>query len=120
MKMWRQYFQEQSIVGFSNYMEDRMRIMSIYKVQMNECFNKSKKTKNKNQRLLNLYQCEIPIIENTIQRIRSASGKCENSQFPERCQEFYNQLIPRLEYKIKFNNAQSVTLNRKLGILNYD
>lgn len=120
MKMWRQYFQEQSIAGYFNYMEDRMKIMSIYKVEMNGCFNKSRMIENRKKKYLNLYQCEIPVIENTIQRIRSASGKCESSQYPEKCQEFYNQLIPKLEYKIKFNNAQSATLNRKLGTLNYD
>ena len=121
MKLWEQYLMEQSpVVGYMNYMEDRMKIMTLSKQSMNKCLIKFRKIPNAMKRHLATYQCEIPVLEETIQRIRSASEKCENTKFPEKCSEFYNQLIPKLEYKIKFNKSQNDTLRRKLGIADYD
>ena len=121
MKLWEEYLNEQSpIVGYLNYMDDRMKIMTVHKQNINKCFLKFRKISNTMKRHLYTYQCEIPILENTIQKIKSSSEKCENTKFPEKCSEFYNGLIPKLEYKINFNKSQCDTLKRKLGVNKYD
>lgn len=108
------------VTGFMNYMEDRMKIMNMHKVGMMKCFNKFKAQQNQLKKNLGMYQCEIPVLEGTISRLQSASQKCTNTKFPEKCEVFYNGLIPKLEYKIKFNKAQLDTIKRKMGLTKYD
>jgi hypothetical protein len=121
MKLWQKYLHEQApITGYMNYMEDRMKIMVLHKASMTKCFEKFKMVPNQMKRNMGIYQCETPVLESTIQRLQAASQKCANTQFPEKCETFYTQLIPKLEYKIKFNAAQLDTLKRKMGLTSYD
>ncbi len=121
MKLWEEYLSEGApITGYLNYMEDRMKIMMIHKKGMVKCFNRFKNNPKKMKKLIGTYQCELPVLQGTVQRLNNAAEKCSNTQFPEKCQTFYTQLIPKLEYKIKFNNAQIDTLNRKMGLTKYD
>lgn len=120
MKLWKQYLEQAPITGYANYMEDRMKIMILHKKGMMGCFNKFKANPNQMKKLSGMYQCELPILNGTIQKLRTASEKCANTQFPEKCESFYTQLIPKLEYKIKFNTAQLDTLKRKMGLTKYD
>jgi len=118
--LWKIYLEQSSTLGFRNYLNDRMNIMQSHSIGMTKCFNKNKLNPNKFKRLINTYKCENVVLESTIQKLRNASEKCQNTQFPEKCEEFYNHLIPKLEYKIKFNNSQIDSLNRKAGLTKYD
>jgi hypothetical protein len=121
LESYLSYLEEQSpIMGYMNYMEDRYKIMGIHTVAMTKCFRKFGVIPDPMKKRLRIYECENPVIEDTIQKIRGASEKCENTKFPEKCSEFYNGLIPKLEYKLKFNKSQIDTLNRKTGNLKYD
>jgi len=121
MRLWRQYFKEQtSITGYMNYMEDRYRIMTPYKLSIEKCLRKFVNISDSKKRHIEMYKCENSAIEDTISKIRTASEKCENSQFPEKCRDFYNHIVPDLEYKLKFNNSQVDNLSRKAGLIKYD
>lgn len=121
MKLWETYLIEGApITGYTNYMEDRLKIMMLHKQGMMKCFNRFKANPNQMKKLMGMYKCEIPVLNKTIGRLRTAAEKCTNTKFPEKCESFYTQLIPKLEYKIKFNNAQMDTLKRKMGLTKYD
>jgi len=119
LKEYLSYIQHEQITGYFNYMEDRMKIMQKHNVGMSACFNRTKKITDKFKRGLSLYNCEIGILNRTIEQLSSAKDKCNNTQFPEKCEQFYDQLVPKFQWKIKFNTEQINNIKRKAGMIKY-